>query len=360
MLQGQWPEQGCQYCKVQEEKGGISDRQFQLLEQQDPGLTPPELYHDKSATEITPTMLEIYFSNKCNQKCIYCGPHFSSLWEQEVHKYGEMPQYKIKSRRSLSKEEYATALTNLWKYLEKNSTFKHLRRFGIVGGEPFLQEEEINQTLDFWEENPNPDLILYFISNLNVPQKLMSKYYARLERLVSTNKVWKVQITASLDGWGKEQEYTRYGLDLELFEKNFVEIIKQPWATVSINSTISALTIKTMPEMYGKINHWNSLRPNGHDKIIHSFNTVEGTPDTPNIFGKDVFEHSFDLVLAAMPNQTISEINIIEHMKSIKLKLSNSPKNPVGIEKLKQYLDTLDSRRGTDWKKTFPWLIEFN
>jgi MoaA/NifB/PqqE/SkfB family radical SAM enzyme len=27
---------------------------------------------------VTPRILEVYFDNTCNLKCLYCGPHFSS------------------------------------------------------------------------------------------------------------------------------------------------------------------------------------------------------------------------------------------------------------------------------------------
>lgn len=361
MLDGQWPQQGCQYCSRQEAAGGISDRQFQLMEQQDSGLTPPELHNDSGAVTVTPTMIEVYFRNTCNQKCIYCGPSDSSLWESELASHGDMSRFsrRLSVNRDLpplDPDSYRTALANLWKYLD--SIYPHLRRFGIVGGEPFLQQTEMDQALDFWEQHSNPDLVLYIISNLNISEKLMKRYYQRFQDLVESKKVWKVQITASLDGWGNPQEYTRFGLDLDLWQRNFENLISQSWATVSINSVISALTIHTLPDLMARINHWNSMRPPGAEPIIYSFNTSQESLEAPTIFGPGVFEQSFDRTLSLMPHDTDSQKNIREHMESIKLKISAQEKNAKKIQYLKVYLDELDKRRNTNWRETFPWLVE--
>ena len=32
-------------------------------------------------------ILEVYFSNVCNQACIYCSPEYSSMWEVENKKF---------------------------------------------------------------------------------------------------------------------------------------------------------------------------------------------------------------------------------------------------------------------------------
>ena len=100
------------------------------------------------------------------------------------------------------------------------------------------------------------------------------------------------------------------------------------------------------------------MRPLGSEPIIYSFNTTQGSPDDPMIFGKGVFEDSFDRVLDLMPQDTQSQKNIKEHMESIKSKISARNKNTEKISKLKDYLENLDRRRGTDWKQTFPWLVD--
>jgi hypothetical protein len=86
MLAGKWPEHGCEYCRNIEQAGGQSDRITNL---DFPGIhAPPELDHDHVAVDVTPRILEVYFDNTCNLKCLYCGPHFSSLWDAENIRHG--------------------------------------------------------------------------------------------------------------------------------------------------------------------------------------------------------------------------------------------------------------------------------
>ena len=88
MLEGQWPEKGCEYCRNIELAGGASDRitnlDFWNFDQ------PKELQLNLTATTVTPRILEIYFNNTCNLKCTYCGPHFSSLWNDELTRFGDI------------------------------------------------------------------------------------------------------------------------------------------------------------------------------------------------------------------------------------------------------------------------------
>ena len=69
MSEGKWPGGGCEYCKNIEDANGYSDRQAHLQDQFD-NLTPVELLEDPTATNITPRILEVYFNNTCNFKCV--------------------------------------------------------------------------------------------------------------------------------------------------------------------------------------------------------------------------------------------------------------------------------------------------
>jgi organic radical activating enzyme len=357
MIDGQWPGAGCQYCKRLEDAGEISDRQFQLEQQQDPGLTPPELHINDRALTVTPTILEVYFKNTCNMACVYCGPHFSSLWEDENRKYGNLhsnldDQFAVEYNQF--NPDYDRMVTDLWAYLDQDQRYLTLRRFHILGGEPFLLKE-LDDTLDFWDAHPNPDLVISIITNLNVPPKIFQKYVSRFEQLVKQNKIWKLQITGSIDGWGPEIEYVRYGLNLNYWEQNFKSLLDKPWATLSINSVISALSIKTLPSLIEKINQWNILRPLETDPIIFSYN-ITGKADDPRCFGSGVFDKDFDLALSLLHKNSTLEIGIYQALKSIARSINKTPRDLKKINDLKIYLDQLDTRRKTDWRKTFPWL----
>lgn len=363
MLEGRWPGNGCEYCKNVEVHGGESDRIMHLKVMTDIGLSPPELLADATATSVTPTMLEVYFNNTCNMKCVYCGPHFSSLWEQENKKFqysfGDEDANKFSVRKSQANPHYDRMVTDFWCYLHNDERYRVLRRFHILGGEPFLMAE-MEQCINFWKDHHNPDLIVSMVTNLNIPHARFMGYMERFRELVETGCIMTVEIIASIDAWGPEQEYTRFGIDLDLWQKNFEAILTKPWVTVSINSALSALTIKQFHLLLERINHWNQLRESiaidDHNRyIIHSFNLVV-IQDNPNFFSGEVFGSDFEKILDLMPEKSQIQKNQKNAMKGIALAQSKCKNNLEKIQKLKDNLDILDMRRQTDWRRTFPWL----
>lgn len=264
MLDGGWPERGngCEYCRDIEEAGGMSDRTTNLqLCGTDPEykkLIPPELLRDPTLLKIDPTILEVYFTNRCNMSCIYCGPDFSTQWLNENKKYGTLEHHGARLNWEQAKTldaEYAERLANFWAWLSTH--YSGLRMFHILGGEPFYQEETL-ESIKFWHDHPNPDLHLKIVSNLKVTPEKFRYILKELETLHAKKKCKSVGIVASLDCWGPQAEYIRTGLDLQRWLPNFEYLIyENTWAQVSINSTINVLSIKTMPHLLRKVNEWN-------------------------------------------------------------------------------------------------------
>jgi organic radical activating enzyme len=368
MLSGEWPGAGCEYCKNIEEAGGESDRKFQLAQLNNTNLIPAELHVDNGAVSVTPTILEVWFRNTCNMACIYCGPHFSSRWEDENRKYGNFfkKESQIDKYSTFLKQnnpDYEKMVADFWKYLESNNNAAKVTRFHILGGEPFLMDE-LDKTISTWAKHGHPDLEIAIISNLNIPHKIFKKYIKKFELLAKHKKMWRLQLTASLEGWGEQQEYTRYGLSLSLWEQNFKYILNTPWILPSINSTMSSLTIKVFPDLLEKINQWNQHQEDVSDgwrttsnKILHSFNTTgDENIDNVYIFGGEIFQQDFDRILNLMPDETDVQRGQKQMMAGIVNRSKKCSSNLKKIQQLKNYLTELDARRKTNWKQTFPWL----
>jgi pyruvate-formate lyase-activating enzyme len=359
MQTGLWPGHGCEYCKNTEAAGGVSDR---LSNADADWLVPPELVTDATATDVTPTTLEVYFKNTCNMACVYCGPHFSSLWEEENRKFGKSfgrgDRFDVKTAQY--NPDYDRMVADFWQYL--GNKYKTIRRYHILGGEPFLMQE-LDDSIEFWRTHPNPDLTFSIITNLNIPTERFERYIKKFEKLVLGNKIWRLQLTASLDCWGDEQEYVRYGLNVETWQRNFELMLNKPWIVLSINSAVSALTIKSMPQLLTKINEWNLGqtaviqgldRERRAEPILHSFNTT-GQLDDPYKFGS-YFEQDMQRILALMPTATEDQQRQYNIMAGMAQQLSAGIANPVKIKELTEYLDQLDLRRQTNWRNLFPWL----
>jgi len=356
MLDGKWPQGGCQYCEKIEAAGGMSDRQYQLHSGHEQELTPAELITDPTALEVVPTILEIYFTNTCNMACLYCGNHFSSKWEEEDRRFGafKSPHWSFGSIKPKN-PNYDNMLEQFWQYLHENDRYKHIRQYQIAGGEPFFQPE-LEASIDFWDQHPNPDVTFNFITNLKVPKAKLQRTMERLGRMVQEKKIRSVQISSSLDAWGPEQEYVRWGLNLQEWEENFLYISTLPWVTQCINSAISALTVKRTRDLVERLRDWNNGRDE-NTQIFYSFMTTTNPPILdPAIFGAGVFDQDFAELLAIMPERTHHERSAKEHMSGIAKQIANTPRDVNKIQGLIAYLNEIDRRRGTNWRELFPWL----
>jgi hypothetical protein len=340
MLAGQWPENGCNYCQDIEAASGQSDRITNL---DFPGIhAPPELDHNLNATHVTPRMLEVYFDNTCNLKCLYCGPHFSSLWDAENIKFGD-PAFIKNANFELNKHK-------LFDWLKSNGHY--LTIFNILGGEP-LYQPELEQCLTLFEQHPAPELKLQIFTNLNARLPYLQKIIQRVRKLIDRGCIREFEITASLDCWGAPQEYVRYPLNLQEWERNFEYLLDQSWINLIINSTVTPLTVKTLPDLLEKINHWNHKR-----KVYHYQNSVN-SPDYMfiDLFG-DIFKEDFELAVSLKPAQTPEEIASKRYLEGIAKQSKHAGPKPKQIRELFDFLNTMDHRRKTHWPTVFPWLVD--
>lgn len=358
MRRGEWPREGCQYCEKIEQAGGTSDRQYQMLMQHDRDRTPPELLQDPTTNEVTPTILEIYFNNTCNMACLYCGSHFSTKWEEENRRFGVFYQDGVHFGYNKQwNPDYDRMLADFWKWLKEKDRYQHIRYYQILGGEPFFQPE-FDMSIDFWETHANPELTFNIITNLKVPPKKFRTYIDRFARMVESGRLKRLQITGSIDAWGPQEEYVRYGLDLDEWRENWEYCLDKPFIVQCVNATITGLTIKTAPQLVELINSWNDRRP-ADNQINYSFMSAMTPPVmVPDIFGAGVFEQDFQRILDTMRESNPSEINAKKHMQGIMQQITSTPRNSDRIRSLKVYLDEIDRRRGTNWKVLFPWLLD--
>lgn len=350
MLNGQWPTGGCEYCKKIEDAGGVSDRLMQLTV---PDLAPPELDSDTTAINVTPRILEVYFDNKCNMSCVYCWNVFSSKIEQENIKFGPFDHGGVKINNVGSKiQHFDQLLDAFWIWMSQN--VHTLARLHVLGGEPFYQKQ-FDQCLDFFEQNPCPDLEFNVVSNLMINQTKLQKHIQRIKSLVARHHLKRFDLTCSIDCFGPEQEYVRYGLDLAQWCKNFEYLVNEKWIYLNINQTLSCLTMKTVPDLLKYINSLSTDR-----KINQFFSTTVFTYDFlhPNVFGAGYFDKEFEQILNLMPTQTDQQQEAYKYMQGIQAEINKNARDDVGLKKLKIFLDEIDRRRNLNWNETFHWLAK--
>jgi hypothetical protein len=355
MLHNQWPGEGCLYCKEIEDVGGVSDRLHRLAiieKDQQLKYVPLNLFENSKATFVNPRQVEVYFSNACNMSCLYCGPALSSKWVAENKQFGI-----VDDNLAIYEKEYRGRVDLFFEWLKKN--WSEIKYLNILGGEPFYQKEyyecvEIIKTLP-----PNPELDFCVFTNLKISLDKLKRVTDDLFALYNSRKTLNVRLAISLDCWGEEQEYVRSGMNLKNIEKNLDYLVTlDPWLTLSVNSTMNSLSIKTMDQLLDKICVYNIKRQN---KIIHSFNLLKA-PATmkahhfPNGFFSDDFQKSINMMINDPGYDTKENV---DYMKGCAKLVNDSPYDPKMITKLQTYLDQMDIRHKTNWKKTFPWLRFF-
>jgi hypothetical protein len=347
MLAGQWPEKNCGYCVSIEDTGGTSDRMRHALI---PYSIPPELLHDSNAVTVSPTVLEVYFNNTCNLGCLYCSPSLSSTIAAENQRHGEFKEGQVWLRNTDS--SYKSLVPYFWQWFKEK--FTTVSRLHILGGEPFYQRE-LDELLDMIDRYPNSNCELNVITNLAVSRDRLTQFVDKVRSLLVQRKLKRVDITCSIDCWGKQQEYVRWPLDLAAWEDNFSYLLSHKYLYITINQTISVLTIKTMPALLEKLAEWRKIR-----KVGHWFGEVGPNPEylKPYILGGKIFSDDFEKILSLMPVDTTENAAAHRYMQGIASHIASHDPCPEQIRDMIIYLDEKDRRRGTDWRSLFPWLTQ--
>jgi hypothetical protein len=342
MLEGKWPGNGCEYCKKIEDSGGVSERTGYI---NDLLLSPSELANNPLATKVTPRILEVYFTNVCNQKCVYCSPFFSTLIQNEIEKYGPLEnEYDLMGFKS--RDDYEKLKADFWIWMEKNST--ELYNFQILGGEPMYQPE-FEECLNYFERKEHPQTNWKIFSNLKHPPVKFKEKIERVNKLIESKKLKSFEIVCSQDSWGPQAEFSRHGMDLKEWEENFNTLLSYKSVIISIHSTISPTTLPTMAEFYRKIMEWNKIR-----QVNFGWNTIA----TPTFMNPEILGHYatdfFDDLLSTIPDDDHRK----SYLNGFKTQVVSYPVDKKRLRRLSDYLDKIDVRRNTDWKSLFPWLVD--
>ena len=352
MLEGKWPSGGCEYCSSIELAGGSSDRMYHL---KIPNLTPPELDTNPTATHVTPRIVEVFINNLCNMSCVYCRPQNSSQIQAENNKFGE---FNVKGV-VLSNGTLTDTMPMQQKYfekfcqwLEKNSST--LMQLQLLGGETFYQSE-LDVILDVLEKGKNPNLELTIVSNLMVKPARLRHYIERIKQMCIRGHIGRLALTASIDGWGPEAEYARYGLELETWEKNFAYVVSNKWIALHINQVMTVLTMKSIPQLLERLNYYRQQRPISQEITLVVTGTIRPFLH-PGIFGGNFWKEDFKRIFELMPTTTDVDRNSRIYMEGIQTLLMSQKADPEKIEQLYVFLNEMDRRRGTNWKSVYPYL----
>jgi hypothetical protein len=369
---------GCQYCWNIEALGSgyISDRQ----ERNSTIYTPQRFEDIKQAplANVNPQYIEISFGNECNFKCGYCHPKASSAYYKEIEKFG--PYTMVKNHRNdidwltMYEEETNPYVKAWWEWWpEVKNTLTILR---VTGGEPLLQQSTW-RLLDDLEINPLPDLELNINSNLGVKPILIDRLAAKIKTLKEKKCIKSFQLFTSVDSWGPQAEYIRTGLDLTIWERNLDKLITVAQIPISLMITFNILSVPNFKQLLEKILEWRIKYEYYKDPGQERFRNIRF--DTPYL--KEPLQYDINI----LPKEEFMGY-MQDNLKFIEDNLVDLDKTKFGelefekFKRLVRYMETTeyaperviegrkdfyawfteyDRRRGTNFKATFPELIEF-
>lgn len=154
-------------------------------------------YIESNIANLRQLLIEV--TDACNLSCRYCG-------------YGEL--YSNYDKREGKKQSFQNIkalidfLTELWKS-EKNTSFDHIIYIGFYGGEPLINFNLIQETIEYLEKIHIPGLIFEY--NMTTNGILLGKYMNYLIKK-------KFHLLISLDGSKINNSYRVTSTGMESFD----------------------------------------------------------------------------------------------------------------------------------------------
>lgn len=198
-----------------------------------------EAMENDGVMETGPVYLDLRLGNLCNFRCRMCNPYSSSaIAKEHFELWDKDDEYK-----RLYKSEYGGSPTHL---KEKNTWFESdllwdqveamiptLKKVYMTGGEPTLIENNY-YFMEKCIEEGRPDIVMFFNTNCS---NLTDKFLNVL------SKFDRVDINASLDGYGNMNEYIRYPSHWDKISVNFERLAQMKNIHLGVSPVVQIYNI---------------------------------------------------------------------------------------------------------------------
>jgi len=242
MLRGEKPLE-CNYCWKLEDQNLISDRELKSLAYNT--HLNPENYLDRNYN-FKPKSLELAFQNTCNLACSYCSPTFSTEWINDIKKNGMYQNISFDIRRHYSRGIDNNAPVDMdmfWEWFD--DICRDLESIRITGGEPLLHEETFKTFNKVLLVNPNIECVIH--TNLCQKPIIIDRF------IEAVNKLKNVRINVSNETAGGLAEFIRDGMIYNDWIYNLERLTKETRADVNISTTITALSLVGLDDLFKDI-----------------------------------------------------------------------------------------------------------
>jgi hypothetical protein len=278
---------------------------------------PKSLDINYDSSEFTLAGVDLRWSNTCNFKCVYCEPKYSNGIERELNV-------------TFSNGDHGNQAVLDFVLANQNN----IKEIYLAGGEPMLMKEN----RQFLEQFTNFNTKLRINTNL-------SNINEKNNILTMIKKFKDVLWTVSVENIEDRYEYTRYGGNWQQFIKN-LEVIKNLNHSIRFNLVYFIGNALTFADDF---NFLKKLIPQCDFSVVpvigHEAISSRNLPNDLKDRAKSELKSLLDEV--AIPLSLCNNVsNCIKELE----KESN------GLD-YKKYFDSLDAKRGTNWKIIFPELV---
>lgn len=378
MLNGEKPP-SCIKCYKEEEAGHNSKRMWETRYWSE-RVDVDDLINKTSETgEISPQLkyIDLRFGTKCQLACVMCSPHDSSGWITDwQHIFPTLKNESIKqvwqwkNKGSINGSSYNWHKNNpiFWnQFYEQIPTMKQLY---FAGGESLIIEEHYDILEQCIKQGYAKDMEIRYNSN-------------GVEWRKDLFDLWKefklVRFHYSVDSINHMNEYIRYPSKWERTEEVFHILDKETSdnVEVTIACAVNALNIYYIPEFlrwklqqnFKKINMWpfGAGGINYHFVYWPPYLNVKSLPAWFKEKCKEKYEEfipwwekNWQL---GVPSWHVSKVTYedwqkasygVQRLRGMISFMKSEDWSKTRLPEMKEYLEAIDSYRGTSFYKTFP------
>ena len=370
MLEGNIPK-SCSKCYEEESRGVASKRMWETGTWIQDGIDIPELIKQTQEDGTVPeklVYLDLRLGHTCNLKCVMCSPHDSSQWVGEHKKIYPLFQAKeLKEQMAWERKDFNNKWhenPDFWK--EMYAQIPNLKQVYFAGGEPLM----IREHKWFLEEiirqgYADKILVRYNTNGLLVDDEII--------------ELWKqfklVKVGFSIDATDLRNWYIRYPSEWATIESNLHKLDNTPDnIQVSIATAIQILNIKHLPDFA----RWKIQQ---NFRKINLQNVMEGMEAGGGIVNMHLLYIPTWLSIRVLPPEDKEEVRrlfaefatwLYENYRQDEdfwkknpygwkrwqavLEFIDSEDHTDQLPAFKEYINTLDQSRNTNFKSVFPEL----
>jgi MoaA/NifB/PqqE/SkfB family radical SAM enzyme len=301
---------------------------------------------------------DLRLGNMCQLKCIMCSPHDSSSWIKEWKL--QYPKYQTIELQT--DQSWDNTFDYNWyqkgSFLDSvKSQSSLIKELYFAGGEPLLIPEHY-KILEFMvESGAAADCVLRYNSNgLELPEKLFELW----------NHFKQVKFNFSIDAVGEHNDYIRYPSKWTNIVANLKRLDDTPDnVVVNIACAVQLLNVLYIPDLV----YW---------KESMNFKKINKAPYGAGLIGTHLVYLPSYLNVRVLPNHLKDKVSeTIDYFCHSRTHNQEFVNNPYGLKRwqglvqymnaedwsnklpiLEDYLTVTDNQRGTDFRQTFPELID--